>query len=707
MTALFEDRERNIWVATADGLDRFRDFAIPTFGDQQGLSSRGIFSVLSAKDGSLWLGATDGLNQWTKNLITVHHTGDRGLPDKAESLFQDAGGQLWVGTRSGVVFLQSDRFIPVASIPLNGIVFAFADDGAGNVWVSHQEALFHVSGARVLERIPWAALGRTQPASALRHDPADGGLWLGFHDGGIAYLREGQLRASYSAAEGLGAGEVRAFYVDANGTLWASTAEGGLSRIKDGRITTLGSQNGLPCNTVHWMMRDDAHSVWLYLACGLVRVARSELAVWESDPTHILQTTVFDVSDGVSRHRSTGGYDGVVAKSADGKLWFVRHGGVSVIDPPHLAFNAVPPPVRIEQVTADDKIYHATNGLRLPPRIRNLAIDYTALSFAAPEKVRFRYTLEGQNPDWHEVINDRQVQYTNLAPGTYRFRVMASNNSGVWNETGDTLSFSIAPAYYQTRWFAAMVALGIATLLWAAYQWRIQRLAHQFNRTLDARVSERTRIARDLHDGLLQSLQGLLLRFHSALTLLPARPDEARQRLERALEQAEAAITEGRDAVQGLRTSATTVNDLANGIAALGVELTSELTVIETPAIDVQIDGESRNLNPLVRDEAFRIAGEALRNAIRHAHAKHIAVTIHYEPRQLRLVIHDDGKGIDAETMARREADGHFGLPGMRERAAIVNGQLDVRSERGAGTEIELRVPGKTAYLARGGSLSV
>src|SRR6185295_16443689 len=242
----------------------------------------------------------------------------------------------------------------------------------------------------------------------------------------------------------------------------------------------------------------------------------------------------------------------------------------------------------------------------------------------------------------------------------YRFRVMASNNSGVWNEAGDTLSFSIAPAYYQTRWFAAMVALGIAMLLWAVYQLRIRQLAHQFNRTLDARVSERTRIARDLHDTLLQSFQGALLRFQSVGTVLATRPDEARERLERALDQAEAAVTEGRNAVQDLRASATTVNDLANGI---GAKLTVDPAAGPVPLIDVEIAGASRDLSPVVREEAFRVAGEALRNAVKHAEARGVIVTIHYEPRQLRLVIRDDGKGIPSDTMARQQVAGHFGLP--------------------------------------------
>ena len=423
---------------------------------------------------------------------------------------------------------------------------------------------------------------------------------------------------------------------------------------------------------------------------------------WIADPNRRIATTVWDATDGVRlRSSATSEYGPRVTKSADGKLWFVTGEGIQVVDPRHLMVNEIPPPVRIEQVTADDKTYDATNGLRLPPLIRNLAIDYTALSLVAPDKVRFRYKLEGQNRNWHEVVNDRRIQYTNLAPGTYRFRVIAANNSGVWNETGAALDFSIAPAYYQTTSFRRVV-VGFLALLAVAYRLRMRQVARQFNRTLDARVSERTRIARDLHDTLLQSFQGALLRFQSAANVVATRPDEARQRLDQALDQAEAAIAEGRNAVQGLRASATTVNDLANGIAAIGLQVTSERSPGPVPLIDVAVDGESRDLNPVVRDEAYQIAGEALRNAVKHAGARHVTVTIHYESRQLRLTVRDDGKGIDAETLARQQVDGHFGLPGMRERAAIVKGRLEVRRATGGGTQIELRVPATIAYRASG-----
>jgi signal transduction histidine kinase len=353
--------------------------------------------------------------------------------------------------------------------------------------------------------------------------------------------------------------------------------------------------------------------------------------------------------------------------------------------------------VHIEQVTANDKIYDATNGLRLPPRIRNLAINYTALSFVAPERVRFRYRLEGQNRNWQEVINDRRVQYTNLAPGAYRFRVMASNNSGVWNDTGATLEFSIAPAYYQTAWFAALLVMVTAALLWEGYRLRVAHIARQFDRTLDARVSERTRIARDLHDTLLQSFHGVLLRLHTVSQLLETRPTVAKEMLDSTIQQVADAVTEGRDAVQGLRDSTIRGNDLGTAISTLGQELTNDSTD-HRPAFHVAVEGEPRTLHPVLRDEIYKIAAEALRNAFRHSRAKAVEVEIRYDNEQFRLRIRDDGKGIDSALLADQGREGHYGLRGMRERATLTGGTLAVWSEIDSGTEVELRIPASNAF---------
>jgi signal transduction histidine kinase/ligand-binding sensor domain-containing protein len=731
VSALLEDREGSIWVATVDGLDRFREFAIPTISVQQGLSSQGFGSILAARDGSLWLGTSEGLNRWNQGQITVYRhrrqggvrgasqltaptvargaewqrtvreITDRGLPEKiAESIFEDNRGQIWVGTQSGVAFLKSGRFVPVASVPY-GVVHSITGDSAGNLWMSNQQGLFHLLEAGLVERIPWDRLGRREPATAILHDGRQGGLWLGFRDGGVAYLNRGQIQASYGAADGLAEGMIRTFYLDASGSLWAAT-DGGLSRIKDGHVLTLSSRNGLPCNTVHWMMDDDAHSVWLYTACGLLRIARSELNAWVSNPRQTIQPAVFDSSDGVSSHLFPGGYSANVAKAADGKLWFLRLGGVSVLDPHHLAFNKLPPPVHIERVTADDKTYDATNGLRLPPHVRNLAIDYTALSLVAPNKVRFRYKLEGQNRNWHEVINDRQIQYTNLAPGPYRFRVIASNNSGVWNETGATLEFSIAPAYYQTRWFEAVaVASGLAAV-WVAYWFRVRQVARAYQQRLDERINERMRIARDLHDTLLQSFHGLLLRFQTVAYLLPDRPAEARAQLDGAIVHAVKAITEGRDAVQGLRASTVERNDLAIAIQTLGDALASDANAPKRPDFTVSVEGKTQDLHPIVRDEIYKIAAEALRNAFRHARAARIEAEIHYDDAQLRLRVRDDGKGIDPNVLADQGLEGHYGLRGMPERAALIGAKLAVWSDVGAGTEVELSIPARAVYATAG-----
>ena len=695
--SLFEDREGNVWFASTAGLDRFREIPITTIAAKQGLSSDIANSVLAATDGSIWVATHQGLNRWKDGQFTVYRKSS-GLPGEVtQSLYQDYRDRIWVFTDRGLAYFNDGRFVAVGGVPSNE-VYSMTGDKAGNLWLSGSKGLSHLHEGRLVEHFPWSALGRSQQAKVILSD--QGGLWLSFWtDGGVLYFKDGQVRASYTPAEGLGKGHVPGLLIDKDAVLWAATEEGGLSRIKDGRVTTLTSRNGLPCDTIHWTMEDDDRSLWLYSACGLVRVARAELDAWTADTNRRVETTVWDTADGVRLQPvSPSSWGPTFSKSADGKFWsLIAEEGIAVVDPRHLVVNNLPPPVYIEQVTADRKTYDASQGLRLPSSVRDVAIEYTALSFVAPQKVKFRYKLEGYDNDWHDSGNRRQAIYTNLPPRSYRFRVMAANNSGVWNEEGALLEFAIAPAFYQTLWFRLLAVAVLLGLLWVAYQLRVRQLAHQFNKTLEARVSERTRIARDLHDTLLQSFQGLLLRFQSASKILPERPDEAKQRLDSALDQAAAAIAEGRDAVQGLRSAAFETNDLANAITAIAAELTSDLSALDSPVIDVEVHGPARNLNPVVRDEAYRIAGEAIRNAFRHAQARRITVEIRYDKRLFRLTVRDNGTGIDDEAILQEPA-GHFGLHGMRERAEIVGGRLEVWSKRDTGTEVELSIPGKIAY---------
>jgi signal transduction histidine kinase/ligand-binding sensor domain-containing protein len=715
ITDLFIDREGTIWVATAGGLDRFRESAAATLSLNQGLSNASVLSVLADRDGSVWLSTRRGLNRWNNGQITIF--GKSGAKQDgllngnyAGSMFQDGRGRIWASTIREFGYLENGRFISVKAVP-GGVVYSIAEDTAGNLWIANKDlGLIQLLRHGRVQQVPWAGLGHKGPAMALAADPLRGGLWVGFQQGGIVYFADGQVRASYSAADGLGQGRANDLRFDPDGTLWAAT-EGGLSRLKNGRVATLTSKNGLPCDSTHWVLEDDAHSFWLYTACGLVQIAHSELDTWaaavdkDKDAKPTVHATGFDSSDGVRSLEDNGGYTPHAAKSSDGKLWFLPSDGASVIDPRHLPFNSLPPPVHIEQITADRKTYQApsdANGrLPLPALVRDLEIDYTALSLVAAEKVLFRYKLEGWDQDWQDVGNRRQAFYSNLPPRDYRFRVAACNNSGVWNEAGATFDFSIAPAYYQTTWFRLSCAAAFLALLGALYQLRLRQVARQFNMRMEERVNERTRIARDLHDTLLQSFQGVLLKFHAVSFMLPDRPAEAGKTLETAIEQARQAIAEGRDAVQGLRSSTVVTNDLARAITRLGEELAAGIAVDQasqnSPGFRVQVEGASRDLAPLVRDEVYRIASEALRNAFWHAQASQIEVEIRYDPRQLRLRVRDDGKGIDPKVLEGGRA-GHHGLPGMQERAKLVGGKLTIWSELDSGTEAELTLSAALAY---------
>jgi signal transduction histidine kinase/ligand-binding sensor domain-containing protein len=688
----FEDREGNMWVATSNGLDRFRDYAVPNISIKQGLSNTVANSVVASRDGNIWIATTNGLNRWHNGQISVI------LHGSYNTLFQDGSGRIWASSSGKFGYLENDQFVPVRDLPGRAI-YSTTEAPPGDLWVSNQEAgLLHLRREQIVQQIPWAALGHNDVASVVAADPSQRGVWLGFFQGGVSYFADGGVKRSYSAAQGLGQGSVRGLRFGPRGALWVAT-DGGLSRIKDGQISTLTSKNGLPCDTVHWSMEDDDHVIWLYMACGLVRIPKADLDTWVKDPTTTVKTRVFDISDGVLSH-AVAPMQGVT-KSPDGKIWFATFDGVSVIDPHRLAFNELPPPLHIEQITADRKTYDATSGngnVRLPPRVRDLQIDYTALSLVVPEKVRFRYKLEGFEGDWQDAGTRRQAFYTNLPPRNYTFRVMASNNSGVWNEAGTSLAFSVAPAYYQTWWFRSLCVVGFLALVGGFYQLRLQQLARQFNMRLEERVSERTRIARDLHDTLLQSFQGVLLKFHAVTYVIKDRPAEAQKTLETVIEQARQAITEGRDAVQGLRSSTVVTSDLARVISTFGQELCAPHAGQNPPNFLVHVEGKPRDLAPLIGDEIYRIAGEALRNAFRHSDAARIEVEIRFDRRQLRLRVRDNGKGIDPKLLDGDGRAGHFGLPGMHERARLVGGKLAIWSQPDSGTEAELTIPASVAY---------
>jgi len=727
ITAFFEDREGSIWVGTTNGLDRFREPAVSTLSAYQGLRSP-VWSVLPAHDGSLWIGSIDGLQRWNRGQLTIYRTtgsstkqpvGERPgavngfvreitapeLPDDyIGSLFEDQRGRVWVTTGKGVAWFENGRFTRVSGVPAGSANAVIADEDDG-VWISYPgHGLFHVAHGTVVQSIhwPWSGQATDPRLSAVVPDSAQGALWLGTVTAGIGHFRDGQVSRWLGSKDGLGADLVWNLLVDREGTLWAAT-EGGLSRLKNGNVSTLTTKNGLPCNAVHWVVEDDARALWLSTACGLLRVDRSDLQVWASDAKHTIHPTIFDGSDGFRMHAMLTGYSPVVKKSPDGKLWFAHNDGVSVIDPQNPRLNKVPPPVHVEQITADGKTYAAATGLLLPPHIRDLAIDYTALSLVTPEKVHFRFKLQGQDRDWREVVNVRRVEYSNLAPGNYRFSVTACNNSGVWNEQGDTLDFSIAPAYWQTNWFRALCVLAFLAMLGTVYRLRVRVLEerqgilerHQaeisaLNELLmKAQEEERIRIAGELHDGVLQKITSITLQLATATLELPADSEPK---------------AEVRDVEKKLIEVGTEIRQLSHELhpavlqeAGLPSALSSycqEFSKLRGVPISYQADENVDELSPGAALCIYRIAQEALGNVAKHAMAKHVEVLLTRSDGRVRLLVSDDGVGFDPN---RSTKSGGLGLINMRERVRQLGGTFGFESKPGHGTTVKVEVPFRPA----------
>jgi signal transduction histidine kinase/ligand-binding sensor domain-containing protein len=693
VTRVFEDREGNIWVATSGGLDCFRNIRVSTISSRDGWNPAEVNSVFASRDGTLWISVLSELDVLRQDRVSAVRRG-RELPGTTvTTVFEDHAGQMWVGIDRGLSIYENGRFTPVTrrdGRPL-GLIVGMTEDIDQNVWAEvsgDPRMLVRIRGRTVQEEF---AAPDMPAARKIAADPS-GGVWLGLMTGDLARFRSGRLEVV--PVERATESWIHQIAVNPDGSVWAA-AIFGLVHWKEGQSRTLTTRNGLPCNEVNAFVEDARGGLWLYMQCGLVEIPKAELDNWWKNPQAAPRLRILDVTDGVRPGYAK--FQGA-ARTPDGRLWFANGTALQVVDPAHLEGNTMPPPVVVEQIVANGTRYPPRHDLRIPPVVRDLQIDYTAMTFGAPQRVQFRYQLEGHDHGWQDPGTRRQAFYSDLGPGHYRFRVKASNNDGVWNDEGATLDFTVLPAWYQTAWFVTLsVSFGLA-VLWLLYRLRLRQLAVQFNLTLDARVSERTRIARDLHDTLLQSVHALLIHIQAATNLLPGQPQEARSSLEHVIDRTSRAIAEGRDAVQDLRSSTVVKNELAEAINVLGEELIAGDAATQA-VIRVNIEGTPRNLRPILRDDVYRIAAEALRNAVRHANARLIQVDLRYDDRQLRICVRDDGDGIDAKTLEERAA-GHFGLSGMRERAALIGGRLEVTSQIGSGTQIDLRLPGGAAYAA-------
>jgi len=688
--ALYEDDEGNEWVGTTGGLDSFRGIPVTSVSSRNGLCTEEPDSVLAARDGTIWVGGAEALCALRDGRFSSIVPGN-GLPGhQVTSLFEDSARHLWFGIDNALYLYENGRFSPIArpdGSPL-GFVQDLIEDTDHNLWAETSgpvRTLFRIREGRVRESFPAPSMPAARRIAADPH----GGIWLGLVTGDLARYRQGHIDVFHypHTSSQVSIFGVRTLRVTGDGTVYGAT-DYGVIGWRNGKQQVLDARNRLPCSETFGLVFDRRGDLWLYSSCGLLQVSSADLQAWWEDPGAAVHPAAFTGLDGAWPRT---GYFQNAAAGADGKLWFVNSVALQMVDPDHPSSNPLPPPVHVEQVTADQRHYAPRENLYLPAHTRDLEIDYTALSFVVPQRVRFRYKLEGRDADWQDGGTRRQAFYTDLRPREYRFRVIACNNDGLWNTEGATLEFSVAAAWYQTVWFHLAVAGAVSVLLFAVYRLRIRQVAASLNARFDERLEERTRLARDLHDTLLQTLQGSKLVADDALrhNSDAARMHHAMERMSEWLGQA---IGEGRAALSSLRSSTVERNDLAEALRRAGEECQFQHPI----EFLLSVEGGSREMHPIVRDEVYRIGYEAIRNACAHSAGSRVTVELSY---LVDLVLHvsDNGKGIDPD-LAEKGKGGHFGLAGMHERAARLDARLTVSGSPGGGTQVQLVVPGRIAF---------
>jgi ligand-binding sensor domain-containing protein len=591
----YEDREGNLWVATTEGVDSFRDVPVLTFSTREGLDSNLANSVLAAHDGTVWIGNHGSLDYLRGDKLNSIRLG---AGQRVTSLLEDHKGQLWVGIDNALYVFERGRLEKIASAKGGsvGTVIALTEDRDHAIWaetIGNPRRLIRIQDRKVRAEL----LAPAMPAAlSLEADP-NGGIWLGLTAGGLARYQNNRLETF--AVGKTPNPRVLQIVVRPDGSLLGATPAGLVYR-RNGTTAMLTARNGLPCDNLYSLIFDPDGGVWLYAQCGVVHIPGRELQKWLDDQRTVVRVETLDVFDGARPYGTP--FQPHASQSPDRRLWFANENVVQMLDPNHLRSNPLAPPVQVEQLVADHKSYSPSHRISLAALTRDLEIDYTALSFTVPQKVRFRYKLESHDPTWQEAQTRRQAFYNDLPPGQYRFRVMACNNSGIWNDTGATLDFSIAPAWFQTRWFYILSVSGGLILLWVFISVRMRQMRRDLSARFDERLAERTRMARELHDTFLQTLQGSKLVADDALerSADPVHMQRATEQLSLWLERA---IHEARVALNSLRTSTTQTNDLAEAFKRAAEEGRRHSRM----DVSFSVTGHSKEMHPVVRDEIYRI----------------------------------------------------------------------------------------------------
>ena len=728
---IFEDREGSMWFGSdTGGLRVLRDQAFSTMTTEDGLSASLVRAVFEDHAGTLWIGTSGGgLDQ-----LLPEHAGAgrevapfRGkLPSRvilALAETRDPAGtyDLWVGTPEGLVRVRDgrSRVYTTADGLADDFVRSLYADRDGSLWVGTRNGLSHFTGGVFRSYSKLDGLGGDLVGAILRSRA--GVLWVGTLGGLSRMSGDGFVPALARGEQGAGVleGAITTLLEDSKGALWIGSNGSGLSRLAAGRLTTfpVGRVVARPANTlaaetssarvavglpaaIFGMLEDGRGNLWLSSRTGVDRVSIADLDAYRDNQQGALPVLHYGVADGMRISEASGGGHPAAWRAHDGCLWFATLDGVAVVYPASDLRNLVPPPVAIEQVTLDDQVVPALphqgqdKAMEVAPGRARLTIHYAGLSFVAPGKVRYRYMLRGFDKDWIDAGARRTAFYTNVPPGFYSFLVLAANNDGVWSVAPAEVRFHVEPFFYQTAWFYALLACALLGSGYGIYRWRVLTVEAQYQAVLQ----ERNRIAREIHDTLAQGYVAVAVQLELAERLLSSSTDAAREQLKRTREMVRESLAEARSSIWNLRSQAD-AETLPSLLAAHLTALThrhkaaegSEPAASGYPALRFAVHGAYRPLARTVEGEVQRIAQEAVANAVTHAAASMVLVTLSYEAQLLELRVSDDGRGM-SPAQHGQPLSGHFGLQGMRERAARIDAQLEIDSAPGCGTTVLLRV---------------
>jgi signal transduction histidine kinase/ligand-binding sensor domain-containing protein len=690
---LFEDREGNIWAGTTLGLDRFSNSNVVRLALPPALKSAdpvGGPAIVPGDGNTLWVALRTTSPAGLLLQVRDGKVMAQQSAPEFSSGYRDTEGVVWFGGPAGLAHIKGTQLVTQA-LPeqaRGSDVQAIVRDRAGAMWISvARKGLFRLADGQWLSYGGLQELPRRPPIVETA-DARD--LWFGYTNNHVARL-DGSVVRLYDVKDGLTVGNVTAIEAR-RAHVWIG-GELGLARLDGNHFVPV---HGAPDDSftgITGIVETQSGDLWLNGNKGLFHLSPGEVEHAVRDADYRVQYEAFDYLDGLPGMAVQLRPVPSVVETPDGGLWFVTTNGLASIVSTRIRRNTLPPPVRIWSVTTGHRSYPITSGRQqLPVHTTQLQIEYTAGSLTIPERVHFRYKLEGLDSEWQDAGGRREAFYTNLAPGEYSFHVIAANNDGVWDASGASFTFTISPVFYQRTWFRTLCVLVFLILSWLLFDLRIRQIRAKARGRLEERLAERERIARDLHDTLLQGVQGLVLRFQAVANRIP-KWEPARELMERALQRADQVLLEGRDRVMNLRAGVGDVGELVQALAAAG----EQLALAHPAQFRTSTEGVPRALHPTVHDEIFFVVREALTNAFRHADATKIEAEVSYGKLVLTVRVRDDGRGIEADVLLGGRP-GHWGLVGMRERARKIRANLDLWSKPGAGTEIELRLPAELAY---------